>query len=250
MLVPEQPVTFPSYLNDSLKAGFFLHMLFSSLVDADGLDMEAHWTPDYAAQRSSSVTLANLWQRFERDQQGVSGASDTLVGQARHAMYEACLHAAAQPPGLFRLAMPTGGGKTRSAMAFALQHALHHGQQRVIVAVPFMSITEQTAAVYRTIFHAVASDAPVVLEHHSGADAQRYKADYLVPNQMWSRLAAENWGAPIVVTTTVQLFESVFTNKTRRCRKLHRLANSVLILDEAQALPPRTQRVAPGLRVG
>lgn len=236
-LEPLHHVPLPQFTKDKTAAELFLRMLFSTLVDADVLDTERHWSPDNAALRPSMVTIAELWDRFERDQQQLSGSRNDVVGQARHAMYETCLAATDQSPGLFRLAMPTGGGKTRSAMAFALRHALRNDQRRVIVAVPFISITEQTAATYRSIFRSEDNDQPVVLEHHSGAAARQIDADEYEPAQTWARLAAENWDAPIVVTTTVQLFESLFANKTSRCRKLHRLAKSVIILDEAQALP-------------
>jgi CRISPR-associated endonuclease/helicase Cas3 len=158
------------------------------------------------------------------------------VAQARHAIYEACLAAADQPPGLFRLTVPTGGGKTRSGMAFALRHALRHGQQRVIVAVPFITITEQIADVYRAIFEDEPASEPVVLEHHSGGLSGSEDDDFHA-HAVWARLAAENWDAPIIVTTTVQLFESLFGCGTSSSRKLHRLARSVVLLDEAQALP-------------
>lgn len=247
-LDPPQRLPQPPYLRDKRSAEFFLRMLFSALVDADFLDTEQHFQQARADLRGSPLTIADLLARFEASQAPLSGQNDTPVNQARDALYRACIAAAEQPPGLFRLAIPTGGGKTRSAMAFALRHALKHGQRRVIVAVPFISITEQTADVYREIFQAGDDDDRVVLEHHSG-DAQRGEASDYSPHERWKRLAAENWDAPIVVTTTVQLFESLFANQTGRCRKLHRLANSVIIFDEAQALPP--QLLAPildGLR--
>ena len=224
-------VPLPAYVEgDALAAEMFIRLLFSALVDADFLDTERHFSPTRPLARSNGPSLSDLWARLARDQKTLSGWRSDAVGQARHAIYQACLAAAERAPGLFRLTVPTGGGKTRSAMAFALRHALLHGQQRVIVAIPFISITEQTADVYRRIFEDPADAAPVVLEHHSAAITDE--------DDEWARLAAENWDAPIVVTTTVQLFESLFADNPSRCRKLHRLANSVLILDEAQALPP------------
>jgi CRISPR-associated endonuclease/helicase Cas3 len=236
-LDPPDRLTIPDYVHSQVAAEFFLRMLFSALVDADFLDTEQHRNRAKATQRGTPVTLETLWQRFTADQGHLSGTSDTPVNQARQTLYAACLQAADQPPGLFRLAIPTGGGKTRSGMAFGLRHALQHGMERVIVAVPYISITEQTAGVYREIFENAADAAPAVLEHHSGAAAQRADAADYQPAQVWARLAAENWDAPIIVTTTVQLFESLFANQTSRCRKLHRLAKSVIILDEVQALP-------------
>lgn len=227
----------PPLIQDSSSAELFLRILFSALVDADFLDTEAHLNPEHGGLRGSTATLAQLWDRFILFHQRLSGHRSDPVGRARNAIYQACLEAAESPPGLYRLTVPTGGGKTLSAMAFALRHALKHDHRRVIVAVPFISITEQTAEVYRSIFEDDA-EHPVVLEHHSGAWSEGAEGDEFDPSQEWRRLAAENWDAPIVVTTTVQLFESLFASGPARCRKLHRLARSVLILDEAQALPP------------
>jgi len=237
-LVPKQrELALPPHVANNLAAEFFMRMLFSALVDADYLDTEAHFQPEQTALRGATATLEELWERFKDNQANLSGHRDDSLGQARHAIYEACLRAAEQPPGLFRLTVPTGGGKTRSALAFALRHALQHGQKRVIVAVPFISITEQTAAVYQEIFESNVPELPVVLEHHSGFYAIDQDEDFH-PEAVWRRLAAENWDAPLIVTTTVQLFESMFAHAPSRCRKLHRLAESVIILDEAQTLPP------------
>ena len=237
-LEPAAPLSLPAHLTDPRTAELFLRLLFSALVDADSLDTEQHFAAERAAIRTPSASLAALWERFERNQQQFLPPAQDAVSQARHAMYEACLAAAERPPGLFRLTVPTGGGKTRSAMAFALRHAMRYGQQRVIVAVPFISITEQTAETYQHIFGAAAEGQPVVLEHHSATTEASDDAEDYDPQQVWTRLAAENWDAPIIVTTTVQLFESLFASSPSRCRKAHRLARSVIILDEAQALPP------------
>ncbi|GAB4430040.1 MAG: hypothetical protein OHK0015_14720 [Chloroflexi bacterium OHK40] len=244
---PRVPLVPPAHLRDPLGAEFFLRMLFSALVDADFLDTEQHLDPRRAAARPAAVALNDLWEVFERDQQRLTGLRQDHVGQARHTLYQHCLTAASQPPGLFSLAIPTGGGKTRSAMAFALRHALQHNLRRVVVAVPYISITEQTAAVYRELFEAD-GERQIVLEHHSGVVGRTEAIEY-DPRERWQRLASENWDAPIIVTTTVQLFESLFANQTGRCRKLHRLARSVIILDEVQALPPHLLRpILDGLR--
>jgi len=136
-----------------------------------------------------------------------------------------CRKSAELEPGFFSLSVPTGGGKTLASMGFALDHALRYGKQRIIVAIPFTSIIEQTAEVLRQVF-----GAESVLEHHSNLDPDK--------ESVKSRLATENWDAPIVVTTNVQLFESLFAARTSACRKLHNIVNSVIILDEAQVLPP------------
>jgi len=236
---PSAPLPLPPFAQRSPRtAEFFLRMLFSALVDADFLDTEAHFASDQSQRRGNEADIATLWQRFKDDHQKRFGnVTETLVNRSRQEIYRACLDAAAQSPGLFRLTVPTGGGKTRSGMAFALRHALEHGQRRVVVAVPFITITQQTAGEYRSIFNAPDDGYPAVLEHHSGAFDSTEESDEFDPQTIWTRLAAENWDAPIIVTTTVQLFESLFANSTSRCRKLHRLARSVIILDEAQSLP-------------
>ena len=236
-LAPESPLPWPDHAESNPRAAeMLIRLVFSALVDADFLDTERHFQAGRAERLRAAFTIQQLWDRFERDQQRLMHRGEGAVDRARCEIYRACLAAAEHAPGLFRLAVPTGGGKTRSAMGFALKHALRHGLQRVIVAVPFISITEQTAALYRCIFEDDPGAAPAVLEHHSAADWS--ESGEFDPAHQWARLAAENWDAPIVVTTTVQLFESLFSNRTSAARKLHRLARSVTILDEAQALPP------------
>jgi CRISPR-associated endonuclease/helicase Cas3 len=229
---------FPTHIQkDPYAAEFFLRFVFSALVDADFLDTEQHFNPERNAQRQMSWSISALWQRVDAQQTAFAAAAEpTPVNQLRQEIYTACLSAATLPPGLFRLTVPTGGGKTRSGLAFALKHAKEHGLRRVIIAVPFITITEQTAAVYRQVLETDVDEQPVVLEHHSGA-VEAMTDQESGSNTIWNRLAAENWDAPVIVTTTVQLFESLFASGTSRCRKLHRLAGSVILLDEAQALP-------------
>ncbi len=211
----------------------FLRMVFSALVDADFLDTERHFEPERAKQRGDRASLDELWERFETAQDEFSATKRGRLAEIRHEIYQACLQAAQNPPGMFSLTVPTGGGKTRSGMAFALRHALMHGLDRVIVAIPYTSIIEQTADVYRGIF-----GAESVLEHHSTVTPYDDPSDPLSYQEVWARLASQNWDAPIVVTTTVQLFESLFANRPSTCRKLHNLARSVVVLDEVQTLPP------------
>ena len=235
MPVPQLPAF---TLKDPRAAEFYFRMLFSTLVDADFLDTEAHFTPEKSALRSGTPDLAALWGCLDASQQALlDKAEPTPVNDLRREIYFACLKAAEEPPGFFRLTVPTGGGKTLSGLAFALRHAIRHKLERVIVAVPYISITEQTSQVYREIFAPLEREQLVVLEHHSGAVERIDEPGEYDPSAINARLAAENWDAPLVVTTTVQLFESLFANATSRCRKLHRLANSVIILDEVQALP-------------
>ena len=233
----------PTRMNTPLGRDLFLRMTYSALVDADSLDAEAHGLGCKPNERGSEATLAELWSRYELFLANQSLVPDSPVNRVRRDVYDACLRSASAQRGVFRLTVPTGGGKTRSAMAFALRHGIYHDLRRVIVAVPFTTITQQTALVYRGIFERAYPDAGrVVLEHHSaateGAGSARGDEDGLAPEVIWQRLAAENWDAPIVVTTTVQLFESLFSNRRGKARKLHNLARSVIILDEAQALPP------------
>ncbi|MGH7642292.1 MAG: CRISPR-associated endonuclease Cas3'', partial [Candidatus Dormibacteria bacterium] len=248
-LEPANEIQLPEvFAQTALASELFVRMLFSALVDADFLDTEHHFQPRQSSQRVSGLDLAELWRRFEIGHASVSARPNSLVDEVRNQVYEACLAAAEEAPGLFRLAVPTGAGKTLSSMAFALRHALKHGHERVIVAVPFITITEQTADVYRRILGDEAGAHAVVLEHHSAAASSPHDDD-AHPQAVWQRLASENWDAPVIVTTTVQLFESLFANRTQRCRKVHRLANSVIMLDEAQVLPaPLLRPILDALR--
>jgi len=213
---------------------FWLRMLHSALVDADCLDTERHFNPQRYNIRGTERSLEELWKRFEKNQNALmDGAEPTTVNQWRRKIYEAAIEAAARSPGFFSMTVPTGGGKTRSAMGFALQHAITHDKDRVIVVLPYTSIIEQNADVYREIF-----GESVVLEHHSAVRSGADPGNEDVPER-WRRLAAQNWDAPVVVTTTVQMLESLFSNHNGRLRKLHRLANSVVVLDEVQTFPPR-----------
>ncbi|MGQ0701253.1 MAG: CRISPR-associated endonuclease Cas3'' [Panacagrimonas sp.] len=200
----------------------WLRMLFSCLVDEDFLDTENYMNGGRVPYRSSIPSLADLKPRFDAHMARFD--ADTEVKAVRMRVLHECRSAAAQAPGLFTLTVPTGGGKTLSSMAFALEHALLYGQRRIIYAIPYTSIIEQTADVFRGIF------GDTVIEHHSNAESDKENAR--------SRLACENWDAPIIVTTNVQFFESLFAARTSRCRKLHNIADSVVILDEAQLLPP------------
>jgi CRISPR-associated endonuclease/helicase Cas3 len=203
----------------------WMRMLFSCLVDADFLDTEAFMSPEKTATRARYPDVSVLKAQFDTYMMDKALKADpSPINTIRADILQACRSAALQKPGLFSLTVPTGGGKTLSAMAFALDHASLYRKRRVIVAIPYTSIIEQTANQYRSIFH----DA--VVEHHSNLDTETENSK--------SRLACENWDAPIIVTTNVQLLESLFAARTSRCRKLHNIANSVIVLDEAQLLPP------------
>lgn len=224
----------PLWLPD-VKSPDFMHrmemwvrMLFSCLCDADFLDTEAFYDSRRTDLRGGWPPLDSLVDRLTaRVDELQRNAPATEVNAVRRELRAAALSSAALAPGFFTLTVPTGGGKTLNAMEFALHHARKHGLQRVIVTVPLTAILEQNAAVYRA---ALGDEA--VLEHHSSVDVDDPKRE--TPK---TRVASENWDAPIIVTTTVQLFESLFGNRTSRCRKLHNVARSVIVLDEAQALP-------------
>ncbi|NLV46327.1 MAG: CRISPR-associated helicase Cas3' [Candidatus Hydrogenedentes bacterium] len=204
----------------------WMRMLYSCLVDADYLDTEAFMNGNLAGERAQFPALDVLKASFDAYMtEKVRNAATTPVNEIRQHILTACRERAKEPPGLFSLTVPTGGGKTLSGMAFALEHAIRHGKTRIIYVIPYTSIIEQTARELKRIF----GDESVV-EHHSNLNPE-------VETQR-SILAAENWDAPIIVTTNVQFFESLYAAKPGRCRKIHNLVNSVVILDEAQLLPP------------
>ncbi len=227
------------------QLAFFTRMLFSCLVDADFLATEQFMSPQRAAARptdahSFAAMQSALNQELRRLSDQPTDPSRDVVARCRQQVLAACREAAAAAPGLFSLTVPTGGGKTLSSLAFAIDHALQHGKRRLVYAIPFTSIIEQTARDFRGVFEALGDD--IVIEHHSNLDPEDPERQ-----SFHSRLAAENWDAPLVVTTNVQLFESLFAANTSRCRKLHNLVNSVIILDEAQTLP--VDRLRPCLAV-
>ncbi len=213
----------------------WIRMLFSCLTDADFLDTESFMDGCKNESRSGYPSLPELKSAFDLHMAEKSAnAKESAVNRIRADVLHQCREKAALPSGLFSLTVPTGGGKTLSSMAFALNHAVHHGKSRVIYVIPYTSILEQTANEFRKIF----GDENVI-EHHSNLDPDKENSR--------SRLATENWDAPIIVTTNVQFFESLFAAKTSRCRKLHNIVNSVVVLDEAQLLPP--EFLAPILHV-
>ncbi|MDG4552385.1 MAG: CRISPR-associated endonuclease Cas3'' [Candidatus Contendobacter sp.] len=204
----------------------WIRLLFSCLVDADFLDTEQFMAPDKAVLRGQYPLLEELEPRFDAYMAALSAKTlETPVNRMRAVVLDRCRNAAEQTPGLFSLTVPTGGGKTLASLAFALRHARHHGKRRIFYVIPYTSIIEQTAEVFRGVF---GEDA--VLEHHSNFDSERE-----TPR---SRVACENWDASLIVTTNVQFFESLFAARPSRTRKLHNILDSVVILDEAQLLPP------------
>ncbi|MCX7866121.1 MAG: CRISPR-associated helicase Cas3' [Limisphaera sp.] len=247
-----QPPARPGH--DRFANALRTRMLFSCLVDADFLDTERHFDPEAEKQRlfpllqagqALKILLAHL------DMLQLQSRCGSVL-QIRRQLLTDCLQAAVLPPGLFTLTAPTGSGKTLASLAFALKHIDHHNAKRppndprcfrrVIVVIPYTSIIEQTARVYREIFEP-AFGPDYVLEHHSTVAPQETLEgpDRDAENERMrrARLAAENWAAPLVVTTSVQFFESLFAHKPADCRKLHNIARSVVLFDEVQTLPPK-----------
>ena len=221
---------------DAFSVAFFTRMLFSCLVDADFLDTEEFMKPEKASMRPNWPTdiLTGMSEALDRWIAELDAPSSP-INRRRVAVREACLAAADKEPGLFSLTVPTGGGKTLSSLAFALRHAARHGLSRVVYVVPFTTIIEQNADVFRNVMSSLIEQGitdPIV-EHHSNLDIHNAAAG----QTEGSRLATENWEAPLIVTTSVQFYESLFANRTSRCRKLHNLARSVIVLDEVQTLP-------------
>jgi CRISPR-associated endonuclease/helicase Cas3 len=204
----------------------WVRMLFSCLVDADFLDTERFMDEGKTDARAAFDSLATLKVAFDRHMRNkATYATNTPINRVRADVLLQCIASAKKPPGMFTLTVPTGGGKTLSSMAFALEHAAQHNKRRIIYVIPFTSIIEQTANIFRDIF------GENVIEHHSNADESANENHK-------TRLACENWDAPIIVTTSVQFFESLFAARTSRCRKLHSIVGSVVVLDEAQLIPP------------
>lgn len=240
ILRPSREPEIPAWLrgalgqHDAFAAAFFTRMIFSCLVDADFLDTEAFMDRDRASYRSPLPTLNELASRFFKNLQLMEEkAQGEPLANLRKEIRLQCESASAWEPGFFSLTVPTGGGKTLSSMAFALRHGIRWKMGGIIYVLPYTTIIEQNAAVFRKFLGPQA-----VLEHHSNLDPRK--------ETLRARLASENWSAPLIVTTTVQFYESLFANRPSDCRKLHRLARSIVVLDEAQSLP--VDYLAPCLR--
>lgn len=233
--VPDLTKTEELFASSSIfESCTLIRMLFSCLIDADRLDTERHFRPEEYSLRGHHPSMEFLLNQLVQDQEElIRSVEPTPVNTVRELVYRDCIDAAGMRPGIFRLTVPTGGGKTRSAMAFALQHAVNYNKRRVIMALPYTSIIEQVCEIYRNIF------GEAVLEHHSAV------LEHLESQS--NRLATENWDSPIIVTTNVQLFETMFSNKPSKLRKLHNITNSIIILDEVQTLP--LQILDPTLRI-
>ncbi|PIE03717.1 MAG: CRISPR-associated helicase/endonuclease Cas3 [Acidobacteria bacterium] len=212
----------PKYLH------IWIRMVFSCLLDADRLDTERFMTPEKFQLRGGYPAIKELKAKFSEYMKKMTvSAEPSEINQIRNKIQSKCISHGKSQTGIFSITVPTGGGKTLASMAWALEHAILNNKDRIIIAIPFTSIITQTAQEYRKIF-----GEENIIEHHS--DIKEDEEDY---RSIKRRLVAENWDAPIIITTNVQLFESLFSARTSRCRKLHNIVNSVIILDEAQMLP-------------
>ena len=251
--IPPSPVTSHyNFKSPPVSAMLDARMLFSALVDADFIETEAHFEgkregtkvyrpigPLLQAEQAFKIITEHL-----TDLESKSAASKN-VHDIRRDLLDACLLSADKPKGIFTLTAPTGAGKTLAMLAFALKHAMVHPEiRRVVMVVPFLSIIEQTANVYRRLLE-THFGSRYILEHHSLADVRGRSEDTTRDRdneeeaKRTARLLTENWDAPLILTTSVQFFESLFANRPAKCRKLHRLANSIILFDEVQTLPPR-----------
>ncbi len=212
---------------------FLIRMIYSCLVDADFLDTERFMSPVKSEERSTKKsTIPELQKKLNNYISRFKPVSP--INEKRADILEWCRGAAEQRTGIFSLTVPTGGGKTVSSVAFALDHAIKNNLRRIIYVIPYTSIITQNAEVFREIF-----GEDNVLEHHSNLDPEKETA--------LNRLSSQNWDAPIVVTTNVQFFESFYSNRSSACRKLHNVVDSVIIFDEAQMFP--AEYLKPSLAV-
>jgi len=226
----------PKTARDNAEHLFSLHlwlrMLHSCLIDADWLatesfmDKEKYRDREQKAQASKNESsMEELSQRLEAKLSEMEAGAQSSINSLRREIHTACYNAASKAPGVYKLQVPTGGGKTLSSLSFALKHASLHGMKRVIYIIPFTTIIEQTADQFRKML-----GDDVILEHHSQVSEEFGESNAY-------RFASENWDVPLIVTTNVQFFESLYASQNSRCRKLHNIARSVLIFDEVQSIP-------------
>lgn len=241
--LPDQ-LPFPSFKIaekfEGFQVAFLIRMLFSCLVDADFIDTEVFYAKlkEENKNRGNHPPLCKLQKALDKHLENLKRKSTVTslpskVNTLRQKVLDHSRKQALLSPGIFSLTVPTGGGKTLTSMAFALDHAIVHNLRRIIYVIPFTSIIEQNAKVFRNAFKGVGED--VVLEHHSAFDDKKLNNREETKDKL--KLAMENWASPIIVTTAVQFFESLFADRTSKCRKLHNITGSVIILDEAQMLP-------------
>ena len=218
---------------DNITSMFFTRMLYSCLVDADFIDTETFMN-GASKPRGMGEPISVLLKKVRTQaRRYLNSSSDSPVYQQRNAVLKACLeHGQAGKQGLYTLTVPTGGGKTFASLAFALEHAAAHHMERVIYVIPYTSIIDQTALTFSKLL-----GEENVLAHFSSVDYKTVEQENMTSAQYRQLLSSENWDAPIIITTAVQFFESLYSNRSSKCRKLHNIANSVIIFDEAQTLP-------------
>jgi CRISPR-associated endonuclease/helicase Cas3 len=221
-----------------------VRMLFSCLTDADFLDTAAHFEGNEQGKKYRNPgpilnvnEALDVLEHFMAAKIRGASEADKVVQEARNSLWQMVVSSAATKTNLFTITAPTGSGKTLAMLKFALEHAAQNELKRIILAVPYLSIIEQTAAIYKEVFQTFPEN--YVLEHHSlaGLGVEESKSDAEVSAERERRLLADNWDAPIIITTNVQLLESLFSNRPSACRKLHNLKDSVIMFDEAQTLP-------------
>lgn len=245
-LMPKGFKPAPDRAHLGFQVAFLGRMLLSCLVDSDFLCTEAFYstvngTPvdrSWPALPEISASLVTAFDGYLANKLNGLGEAEknAPLNRLRAQILSHVRAQGTQSRGIFTLDVPTGGGKTLASLAFALEHAKAHGMERIVYAIPFTSITEQTAAIFRDVL-----GDEMVLEHHSTVDGKARPEAGRDPQHAQAaskrRLAMENWAAPVVVTTNVQLFESLFAHRPSRCRKLHNLTNAVIVLDECQTIP-------------
>ena len=229
--LPPNMATILKHRNSFFGYTVFIRMLFSCLIDADWEDTRKFYQGPI---ENTYTNLTTLQRKLDKYLNTLSTPQKNEINKIRNKILQSAISAGTKRRGLFTFTVPTGGGKTLSSLAFALRHALHHNLDRVIYVIPFISITEQTAKIFRDV---LGNDS--VLEHHSSFQPINNEFD---SGKDKLKLMRQRWDAPIIVTTAVQFFESLFSNKPAQCRKLHNIINSVVILDEAQTLPTHLLR--------
>ena len=224
----------PKWVNtDYLTSDFFTRMLYSCLVDADFIDTETFMNGE-PLPRSEGAVLRELYPKVAgRAERYLSNSGGAEVAKQRNQVLQACVSSGRNgSQGLYTLTVPTGGGKTFSSLAFAMEHALAQNMKRIIYVIPYTSIIDQTVQVFEELL-----GEENVLAHYSTADYRLVEKEDMTSLQYRQLLSSENWDAPVIVTTAVQFFESIYSNRSSRCRKLHNIADSVVIFDEAQTIP-------------
>lgn len=218
---------------DKASQFFLLKSVYSALLDGDRRNTQQFESGVVENRLDASEVFTRMGEALEETFARFQNGKQTSINELRQVMADACLSAAARPTGIYKLSIPTGGGKTLSSMRFALNHALKTGKRRIIYIIPFSSIIEQNAAVFREELH----DVEHILEHHANLILE--EDDEGIASERKQALLQDNWDSPVIVTTMVRFLENVFASSTRNPRRIHQLLDSVLVFDEIQSLPPK-----------